>query len=289
MFSRISRFRFSFGLAIAFGLSAYAEAAPACVWKVTEANGGTLFLGGSVHALKSTDYPLPAEYNRAFDLSTRVAFEVDPKEMGGIGKSLLKAGEYPRGDSLKNHVDPRSYDYLRHFFRILNIPEEKFARFRAWYLAAMLQAPQLHGLSSGLGVEEFLVRRARVNSKPMSGLESLRDSVEIFSGLTDRQGEAMLLLSFIPAEQGSSDTRLMQAWRQGDADTMTQMTLYGFRDFPSLGKRLLDARNRNWVPKLEAYLRSGQTYFVVVGAAHLGGPDGLVALLRARGCKLEQL
>jgi hypothetical protein len=67
------------------------------------------------------------------------------------------------------------------------------------------------------------------------------------------------------------------------------MTLYGFRDFPSLGERLLDARNRNWVPKLEEYLRSGQTYFVVVGAAHLGGSDGLVTLLRARGCKLEKL
>jgi uncharacterized protein YbaP (TraB family) len=63
----------------------------------------------------------------------------------------------------------------------------------------------------------------------------------------------------------------------------------GFRDFPSLGERLLAVRNRNWIPKIEQYLRSGQTYFVVVGAAHMGGPEGILALLRARGYKIEQL
>jgi len=63
----------------------------------------------------------------------------------------------------------------------------------------------------------------------------------------------------------------------------------GFRDFPSLGERILDRRNRNWIPKIENYLHSGQTYFVVIGAAHIGGPNGLLALLRSRGCKIEQL
>jgi uncharacterized protein YbaP (TraB family) len=36
-------------------------------------------------------------------------------------------------------------------------------------------------------------------------------------------------------------------------------------------------------------MRSGQTYFVVVGSAHMGGPDGVLALLQARGYKIEQL
>jgi uncharacterized protein YbaP (TraB family) len=47
--------------------------------------------------------------------------------------------------------------------------------------------------------------------------------------------------------------------------------------------------NRNWIPKIESYLGSRQTYSVVVGAGHMGGPDGLLALLRSRGCKIEQL
>jgi hypothetical protein len=60
-------------------------------------------------------------------------------------------------------------------------------------------------------------------------------------------------------------------------------------DFLSFAERLLDAWNRNWLPKIERDLRSGHTYFVIVGAAHLGGPDGVLALLRNRGCQIEQL
>jgi uncharacterized protein YbaP (TraB family) len=273
---------------VVFGSTAHVDAAS--VWKVTAPNGGTLYLGGSIHALRSDDYPLPAAYNRAFDASSRLAFEVDRKSLMESSKGLSKAGEYPRRDSLKNHVDPRTYAYLRRLFSLLKIPEEKIARFRPWYLALVLQSPNLRGLSEELGVEEFLTRRARANSKPITGLETAREHMEIFSGLSDRQSEAMLLLMFLPAEKGSSEgARLTNAWRRGDAETETRIFLDGFRDFPSLGERLLAVRNRKWIPKIESYLRSGQTYFVVVGAAHMGGADGVLALLRARGYKVEQL
>ncbi len=281
--------QFIFALALA-GLGGIAHVDAASVWKVTGPNGGMLYLGGSVHALHSADYPLPAEYNRAFDASTRLTFEVDRKALLDSSKGLTKAGQYPRGDNLKNHVDPRTYAYLRRLFGLLKVPEEKIAKLRPWYLALLLQAPSLHGMSENLGVEEFLMKRAQTNSKPVSGLESTQDHMEIFSGLNDRQSEAMLLLMFIPEEKGSSQgARLIDAWRHGDADAETRVFMDGFRDFPSLGERLLSARNRNWIPKIESYLRSSQTYFVVVGAAHMGGPEGLLALLRARGYKIEKL
>ena len=48
-------------------------------------------------------------------------------------------------------------------------------------------------------------------------------------------------------------------------------------------------RNRNWIPRIEAYMRDPKAYFVVVGAAHLGGPNGLLAMLKVRGYTIEQL
>lgn len=271
------------------GAARSSEAASA-VWKVTGPNGGLLYLGGSVHALRSTDYPLPPAFNRAFEASSRLLFEADPKTAPDASKSFSKAGEYPRGDSLKNHVDPRTYDYLRRFFGLLKVPEEKFAKFRPWFLALMLQSPGLHGLSADLGVEGFLARRARANSKPVAGLESLREGIQIFSGLSERESEALLLLTFIPSEGGRNDRgRLMDAWRKGDAETLLRMTRASFADFPSLNERILGARNRAWIPKIERCFGNGQSCFVVVGAAHMGGPDGLLALLKARGCQIEQL
>ncbi len=260
-----------------------------CVWKVTGPKGGTLYLGGSVHALSGSDYPLPAAFNRAFDASDRIAFEVDEKTLQESGRAADRAGRYRRGDSLKNHVDPRTYEYLRRFFAILKVPEEKYASYRPWYLALMLQAPQLHGLSTDLGVEGFLLRRARANHKPITGLESGREHMAVFSELSDRESEAVLLLTFIPQEETDSAKAMTAAWRRGDADWLARQIKKSYADFPAFAARVIDQRNRNWIPKIERFLASGHTYFVVVGAGHLGGPNGLLALLRARGCRIEQL
>src|ERR1017187_2980799 len=264
------------------------EAATACVWKVSDTNGRTLYLGGSMHTLRGIDYPLPSAYNRAFDASTRVAFETDIQASRDMSATITKAGQYPTGDNLKNHVDPRTYDYLRRVFAILKVPEEQFAKLRPWYLALRLHLTGARGFSSSYGVESFLIRRALANSKPVSGLESLREHMEVYSGLSDRQSEAVLLLTFIPDRQtGGAD--LIAAWRHGDADILARATREAYRDFPTMGERLLGARNRAWIPKIEGYLQSGQTYFVVAGAAHMGGSDGVLALLRNRGYKIEQL
>src|SRR5213594_2161262 len=89
--------------AVLLSVTSYSRAA--CVWKVTSAAGNVLYLAGSLHALQSTDYPLPSAYNRAFDVSERLVCEVDPKALVQSSRGLTKAGEYPKGDSLKNHVD----------------------------------------------------------------------------------------------------------------------------------------------------------------------------------------
>lgn len=274
---------------VAGAFAGHVEAA-SCVWKVTAAGGGIAYLGGSIHALRSTDYPLPAAYNRAFDASSRLALEVDEQALAATSKSLEKAGTYPKGDTLKNHVDPRTYDYVRRVFGLMNVPEAKFAKYKPWFIVLVLQSLETHGFSGSLGVEQFLLKRAKANSKPVTGLETGSEHAAVYSGLTDRQGEALLLFTFIPrARESGNDLPWMQAWRNGDADKIARMMHETYRDFPSFGERLLGARNRLWIPKIEGYLRSGQTYFVVAGAAHFGGSDGVLALLRARGYQVAQL
>src|ERR1700730_9909416 len=118
-----------------------AALAATCVWKVTTPDGHSLYLGGSFHALRPSDYPLPSQYNRAFDASSRLAFEDDPKTGAAAFNALMKAGEYPRGDNLKNHVDPRTYAYLRRFFALRNVPESTFSKYRPWLIDILLSSP----------------------------------------------------------------------------------------------------------------------------------------------------
>ena len=274
-------------LLLLFGL---VNAEAAAVWKVTGPNGGTLDLGGSIHALRSTDYPLPPAFNRAFDASSHLVFEVDEKGMSGTSKSLVKAGQYPKGDSLKNHVDPRTYDYVKRVFALMSVPESKFARYRPWFLVLMLQSQGMGNFSGQLGVDQFLSNRAKANKKPVSGLESGPEHAAVYSGLSDRQGEALLLHMFIPQGQQRGDSpSWMGAWRRGDADAIAASMHQAYREFPAWAVRILDERNRRWMPKIEGYLRSGETHYVIVGAAHLGGPNGLLAMLRAKGYQTAQL
>ena len=280
--------RLIFVCALAGGCAGTKLQAASCVWKVTGPNGGSMFLGGSVHVLQKSDYPLPAAYDRAFDASSRLVFEYDPKEMSNAYKGYLKAGEYPKGDSLKNHVDPRTYAYLRKFFGLLGVSEDKFRSYRPWFIELMLSAPPPE--NSALGVEGFLTRRARAKSKPISGLETMREGIETFSGMSDRQSEAVLLLFFVNLGRDRPGGRgMLSAWRQGDTETLARLVKDAFSEVPGYHERLIDRRNRKWLGKIDGCVQSGKTYFVVAGAGHMGGSQGLLALLKGRGYRIEQL
>jgi hypothetical protein len=245
-----------------------------------------LYLGGSIHALRKADYPLPSAFDRAFADTSRIVFEVEDDD--ATVKKVLKSGEYPRGDNLKNHVDPRTYAYVRSVFGLLGVPEAKFAKYRPWFLTLMLWSPSVHGLSHDLGVEGHLTKLARRAKKPTSGLVSMDEHLRVFTGLTDRQSEAVLLLTFIPSER-LSYPNIVKAWKRGDVEYLWRTSHKGFADYPAFAERLIEARNRRWIPTIESYFRSDQRHFVVVGAAHLGGPEGLLALLKQRGYQLEQM
>ena len=262
------------------------EVQAASVWKVTGQNGATIYLGGSVHGLDSTDYPLPSAYNRAFDASSALVIEDDPDVSRRTVDRFFKSGFYPKGDSLRNHVDPRTYDYLLRFFALTQIPEAELAKRKPWMLIMMLWSPS----TNDLGVESFLIRRAHATGKPILGLESFREHAEIISGMSDKQAELVLLQTFIPQAPGTDEHKdMMTAWRRGDADAVARFQRESLRDLPSFGERLISARNRAWIPKIEGYIREHHTYFVVAGAAHLGGRDGLLAILRSRNYRIEQL
>src|SRR5262245_57958161 len=105
--------------------------------------------------------------------------------------------------------------------------------------------------------------------------------------MSDKQAALVLLQTCIA--QAPADKEMMAAWRRGEADAIARFQRESFRDLPSFGERLISARNRAWIPKIEGYIRERHTYFVVAGAAHLGGRDGLLAILRSRNYRIEQL
>ena len=89
--------------------------------------------------------------------------------------------------------------------------------------------------------------------------------------------------------QKASVTKLADAWKSGDAPAIEAIVLADLRSEPRMYQRLLVERNRNWLPAIEALFARPGRAFVVVGAAHLVGPDGLLAMLRAKAYRVEQM
>ena len=239
--------------------------------------------------MRKSDFPLPAAYTQAFNASSRMAFEVDSRALKESTESLLKAGRYPKGDSLKKHVDPRTYAFLRRFFELLNVPEQTLIQYKPWFIALLLQSAATHNEAPEAGVDEFFMRRAAKRSMPVVGLETVQEHARVYSGLNDHDSEILLLVTFIPSHNSVGNDTIMKAWRRGDAEALAAIMQRDSADAPAFNVRILDARNRAWIPKIEHFIASGQTYFVIVGAGHFGGPNGLLALLRARGYQIEQL
>ena len=83
---------------------------------------------------------------------------------------------------------------------------------------------------------------------------------------------------------------MIAVWRSGDADGLSELFVEDMKDeSPALYDSLLLQRNLKWIPQLEQLLQDTDTEFVLVGAAHIVGENGLLDLLAQRGYEIEQL
>jgi uncharacterized protein YbaP (TraB family) len=262
-------------------------------WKVT-GPAGSLYLVGSVHLLMQDFYPLSPTLDRTYRESDLLVEEVDLAEMldPKAQMLLLTRGMLPANQSLDTVISPGTYAQVSQRVANLGMPIEPLKRFKPWSLALMLTALewQKAGFDGELGLDKHFYDRARKDGKPVQGLETAEYQVSRFDTLSQAQQERMLaeVLKGLDTEMANI-TRLVTAWKNGDAATVEQLVIQDLKDDPEMYDRLLVERNRNWMPKLEPLLKRPGRALVVVGAAHLIGPDGLLAMLKARGYQVEQM
>ena len=283
--------------AIAVALLAVSlEAAPArnFLWKATSKSGGTMYLVGSVHLLAKDSYPLNPALETAFKESDLLVEEADLGELGGVGAQMafLSRGMLPSSTPLDKVLSPATYALLTKRAAEIGVPVEPLKLLKPWMVAQMLEVMQWQkaGYDPDLGLDKHFYDLAQGTGKSVQGLETLDFQMSLFDGMTLAEQDHLLAetLKEIDTEQANM-AKLMDAWKAGDAPTVERIVLSALRQEPQLYQRLLVDRNKAWIPKLEAlFARKGRT-FVVVGAAHLVGPDGLISLLRAKGYSVEQM
>jgi uncharacterized protein len=262
------------------------------IWKVT-GPVGAVYLVGSVHLLTKDYYPLSPALDTAFKDSDLLVEEADLGELEAPASQvkLLTHGLLPGDQSLDKVVSASTYALVTKRVGDLGMPIEPLKRFKPWMLALTLVELewQKAGFDASLGLDRHFFDRAKAEGKAMQGLETVEYQLSLFDGMTMEEQDRLLAQSLtdLDKERASAIT-LSDAWKAGDAAAVERIVLDDVKDDPVMYDRLLVSRNRDWLPKIDALLARNGRAFVVVGAAHLVGPDGLLAMFRAKGDKVDQ-
>lgn len=269
---------------------------PLFLWQATGGKGA-VFLLGSVHVAKADFYPLPRPIEEDFAKSSVLVEEVDPSRLDPayLRRIVHEKGFYPPGDSLENHISAETESALRNYLWQSGRPPTAFSHMKPWLANLMVGGFTIktEGLSLKYGIDAHFAREAEAAHKDIGALESARFQLDLLSDLPAPLQEAMLLSSLSEAQKGKHEVEaLLAAWRAGDAAKIEDIITRDVREHPRLRPvydELLPARNRRMAKKIETYLATPKTTFVVVGVGHLLGKDGIVALLRTGGYKVERI
>jgi uncharacterized protein len=262
-------------------------------WKVT-GREGAIYLVGSVHLLTKDFYPLHAALESAYKDSDLLVEEVDIADMTGPGSqmAMLQKGMQPSSTPLDQVLTPATMALLQKKAADLNLPIDALKQFKPWMIALTIEAMQWMkaGFDPQLGLDMHFYEQAKKDNKTVQGLETVEYQLARFDEMPPELQDHLLAetLKELDTEQASM-SKLIEAWRTGDAPVVEKIVLKDLQQEPQLYQRLLVERNKNWMPKLEALFTRRTRALVVVGAAHLVGPDGLLAMLKAKGFKVEQL
>ena len=257
-----------------------------CLWRITNAPA-PFYLLGSVHALQPSDYRRTPVIEEAIGQAQQFLFEFDPKEDETFAKKLREAARYPRGQQILGKIGPKTYKYLQ---KITISGMNDWQHLHPWAIAMILRNPGFGSVSTRYGIDNYVAQKARYYSNPTAGLETVDEHIHVFSDMHEIEGEVFLLQCLVHCDDDPKQFQdEVAAWKSGDTERIYALQLPRIKEAPTVWWRLLDRRNAKWIPKIEAAIRSGKPTMVVAGAMHFCGPHSVVAMLRARGYKIEQL
>ncbi|MDX1911581.1 MAG: TraB/GumN family protein [Saprospiraceae bacterium] len=266
----------------------------ALVWKISgKGLKKPSFLYGTIHMIPKSEFELPESVREGLDNVGRVTFEIDMKEMTNIRSqmSLLTKSFMAGGKTLKDLLSPDDYALVKAKMAEKGLPGGMFERMKPLFLSTLFGAEDEGGMTSGAmtSVEMELYRMSRRRKLESAGLETAAYQMSVFDSIPYTAQAKMLVESLRSTDTtGTGESQLdqmLRMYREQDISAMQAM----IGDDGGMGAYehiLLKKRNENWIPVMRRMMAEKPTLFAV-GAGHLGGPSGVVALLRKEGYRVE--
>lgn len=270
----------------------------AFLWEVKDGHGrgSTAYLVGSIHMGKTGELALPPAMEAAFAKSDALVVEVDTNKVdpAAMQKLVLELGRLPDGQRLSQRLDPVTMTLLDRAAQRMGVPVSNLEPLRPWLVGVVLSVTELQraGYQQDDGVDRAFLNRARDGGKRILELETAEGQLRMLAGTPDSLQDLMLRDQLRrTTDAGTVLGQLVAAWKAGDADGMAQLLLDGAEDptYRPVYERIFFERNVTMASGVDALLAQPGTHFVVVGAGHVIGPRGIVALLQQQGHTVRQL
>jgi uncharacterized protein YbaP (TraB family) len=265
----------------------YDVGANSLFWKIS-GNGleKPSYLFGTIHLIGQDDFFWPAQLKEQLQTSEQLVLEVSMEEMQNP-MLILQQASMEDGKSLKDLLSEKEYERAEAFFKEkVGMGLGMFGKMQPMFLVSMTLPPMLGG--KAVSYEQELTKVAKDKEIPVSGLESLEFQMGIFKEIP-YEDQARYLMTYIDdfEEQKQQFLTMVASYKQQDINGMlAQVT--SAPEFADYQDRLLDDRNKDWIPKMEK-LSKEKSVVYAVGAGHLGGAQGVIALLRAKGYTVEAM
>ena len=257
------------------------------VYTVTNASTNEVFyLAGSIHVLRHSDRPIPGEFYKALELSNHLVIEADLSNLE-MNYSILNKGTYPNDSSLLDVIPKKLAKRITEYCDSTMLRVFPYFKFKPGLLGAFMEAMVLqdNGFNS-IGVEQILLDHNADNLQiKLDYLESVEEQILMISKLGHKRPKQYLKKSLnegLNIEASIEATVL--AWKTGDSRFFNRSVRALSRQSASDYNLIIADRNKTWIEHdILPMIQEGFKPFVVVGAMHLYGRDGLIKLLTKRG------
>ena len=253
------------------------------LWEV-KSETGKVYILGSIHIGDSTLYPLDNIIEDLFAKSDFLVLELDISQVQAV--DVLKYTMLPDTLTLAGAVDSATYADFKSLFEKHRIPYLSYFKLKPWFAVMTLQSLELSSAdyAPAYGIDMYFLDKAQERNLKIKQLESLEFQMSVLDTLNSFTGEFLEQTLKNVEQSGSMLDSIITAWKNGDISAMDKLinTNSDLPNFDKIMHHINYSRNYNMVDKIEQFLNEKGVHFVVVGAAHLIGREGIIELLNKK-------
>ncbi len=231
-------------------LLSMASQADSSVWKVTK-NNDHIYIGGTVHILPPSAFPLPKEFELAYNKTHSIALETklpDPSDTG-FQMKMMQQMTYNNGDKLKDFISAKTYQDLSDYVKALGADFSMFEQFKPGFLMTMLALLEAKKSElSGEGVDAFYSTKAKTDKKNITYFEDVSFQLNMIANMGAGNEERFIKSSLSQMKNFKTlFLGVLAAWRTGNEQQLYELGIKPMEGDPKTIDSLLIQRNKNWI------------------------------------------